>query len=148
VMRRQLEAFVLAFDTNLTPIVDQQITLTPTNGAVVGPRIDLFLARATVGACDVIVKSQQRHGSGQPHEVGFVYRGNGSFQPDRAAAPPLTDAALRQRTRDAGGELTYTCVPPGSGRRLGIDRDDDGFLDGDERDAGSDTADPHSTPHR
>jgi hypothetical protein len=37
-------------------------------------------------------------------------------------------------------------VPPGSGRRIGIDRDLDGALDGDERAAGSDPADPTSTP--
>jgi hypothetical protein len=28
--------------------------------------------------------------------------------------------------------LTYTCTPPGSGQRIGIDRDLDGVLDGDE----------------
>ena len=27
------------------------------------------------------------------------------------------------------GPLTYTCAPPGSGRRMGIDRDLDGNLD-------------------
>jgi len=48
--------------------------------------------------------------------------------------------------RRPGGELTYTCVPPGSGVRIGLDRDEDGFLDGDELVAGSDPADPASTP--
>ena len=28
------------------------------------------------------------------------------------------------------GPLTYTCVPPGSGTRMGIDRDEDTALDG------------------
>ena len=37
-------------------------------------------------------------------------------------------------------------VPVGSGRRIGIDRDEDGTLDGDEADAGSDPADPHDPP--
>jgi hypothetical protein len=45
-----------------------------------------------------------------------------------------------------GGALTSTCAPPGSGERMGIDRDLDGALDGDERAAGSDPADPQSTP--
>ena len=31
------------------------------------------------------------------------------------------------------GEITFTCVPPGSGVRIGIDRDEDGILDADER---------------
>jgi len=37
-------------------------------------------------------------------------------------------------------------VPPGSGIRIGIDRDLDGFYDRDELDAGSDPADPASRP--
>lgn len=105
------------------------------------------LERADAGECELIVKGQQ-YGHGPPREVGFVYLGNDRFQPDRTAEPPLTDAALRQHVRDEGDELTYTCVPPGSGRRLGIDRDGDGFLDGDELAAGSDPADPGSTPRR
>ena len=96
VERRQIEAFVHAFPTNLAPIVGQQITLTPTNAAVAGPRIDLLIARANVGECELIVKGQQRHGHGQPREVGFFYLGGGRFLPDRVAAPLLTDAALRQ----------------------------------------------------
>src|SRR5690606_24610929 len=44
------------------------------------------------------------------------------------------------------GPLTYTCMPPGSGARAGIDRDEDGYLDRDELDAGSDPADPNSIP--
>src|SRR5207249_4339241 len=44
--RRDVEQFLLAFDTNLAPVVGQQITLTGTNGATVGPRIDLLVARA------------------------------------------------------------------------------------------------------
>ena len=44
--RRNLEQYVLAFDTDLAPIVGQQITLTNTNGTAVNPRIDLLIARA------------------------------------------------------------------------------------------------------
>jgi hypothetical protein len=43
-----------------------------------------------------------------------------------------TDANLRALANAAGQELTYTCVPPGSGQRAGIDRDENGTLDGDE----------------
>jgi hypothetical protein len=42
--------------------------------------------------------------------------------------------------------VTYTCVPPGSGQRIGVDRDGDGFWDGDERAAHADPADPADTP--
>jgi len=43
-------------------------------------------------------------------------------------------------------ETTYTAVPKGMGRRLGIDRDGDGYADGTERLAGTDPADPASRP--
>jgi hypothetical protein len=42
--------------------------------------------------------------------------------------------------------VTYTCVPPGSGERIGVDRDGDGAWDGDEREAQTGPADPDSTP--
>jgi hypothetical protein len=37
-------------------------------------------------------------------------------------------------------------VPPGSGERIGVDRDGDGAWDDDERDAQTDPAAPDSTP--
>lgn len=62
------------------------------------------------------------------------------------AIPPLSDALLRLAAVTTGRALTYTCAPPGSGYRIGVDRDEDGFLDGDARAAGSDPADPSDTP--
>ncbi len=58
----------------------------------------------------------------------------------------MIDADLRRQAATAGQELTYTCVPPGSGVRIGIDRDEDGFPDRTEIEAGSDPADPNSVP--
>jgi len=132
-LRRQLEQFILAFDSNLAPIVGQQITLTRTNGAVAGPRVDLLRARADVGECDLVAKTQD---GGQPR--GYLYIGAGSFRPDRHARPVLSDAALRLSAGQGGHEVTYTCAPPGSGERIGIDRDLDGVLDGDDGDQDDD----------
>ncbi len=131
--RRQIEAFLLAFPTNLAPIVGQQTTLTQGNGAVVGKRIDLLIDRARAGECDLVVKGGSSQG-----ERGYLYdAGSGLFLGNRRSDAPLSDAGLRQRAAQKGGELTYTCTPPGSGVRVGIDRDEDGVLDGDEVDAGS-----------
>ena len=111
----------------------QQITLTNTNtnAATVGPRIDLLLARAGQNECDVVVKGT----------VGGVQRGavrvagtSNLFKIDRAADPLLTDAQMRNLATTPGQELTYSCVPPGSGIRIGIDRDQDGCLDFDDAD--------------
>jgi hypothetical protein len=45
----------------------------------------------------------------------------------------VADFWLRVLALFPGQETTYTCVPVGSGRRIGIDRDVDGVLDADER---------------
>jgi DNA-binding beta-propeller fold protein YncE len=138
--KRDMEQFMLASDTNLAPIVGQQVTLTAATQHAVSPRIDLLMARADAGECDLVAKGRIRD------EVGFLYLGGGRFQADRQALPPVLDRDLRRLVIATGAALTYTCVPPGSGRRIGIDRDLDGALDGDERAAGSDPADPRSTP--
>jgi hypothetical protein len=141
VQRRQIEAFVLAFPTNLAPIVGQQITLTASSSAAVVSRIDLLRQRADAGECELVAKTEVGG-----VEAGFVYVGSGLFRTDRRALPPINDAALQFLATHLGRSLTYTCVPRGSGERIGVDRDGDGSWDGDERDAHTDPADPTSTP--
>jgi len=131
IQKRQVEAFLFAFDSNLAPIVGQQTTLTKENAPVVGARIDLLIDRARAGECDLVVKGGDDHGG--HGEKGYLYDvAANKFIGDRLHDTPLTDAALRQRAAQKDGELTYTCTPPGSGVRIGIDRDEDGVLDGDE----------------
>jgi DNA-binding beta-propeller fold protein YncE len=128
-LRRQIESFMLAFDSNLAPIIGQQATLTAEAGPDVAARIDLLEARAAAGECDLIV-----HGLVGGEIGGFLYDpAAGHFLTDRARRGPLADVRLRELARE--GELTFTAVPPGAGRRMGIDRDLDGVLDGDQRDA-------------
>ena len=45
---------------------------------------------------------------------------------------PISDKALRKIANRPHGEITYTCVPPGSGIRIALDRDEDGLWNGDE----------------
>jgi DNA-binding beta-propeller fold protein YncE len=112
--------------------------------SAIGARLNLFIARAEVlpTECDLVVK-----GTVAGEQRGWVYRpATNDFQSDRIAEPRLSDIQLRLLAATAGQALTYTCVPPLSGDRVGIDRDEDGFLDRDELDAGSDPADPGSMP--
>jgi hypothetical protein len=112
------------------------------SSGAVGLRIDLLIARAAADECDLVVK-----GTLAGVARGWQYRPLvNDFQSDRDAEAPLTDAQLRSIAGAPGQALTYTCVPPGSGVRIGVDRDEDGFFDRDELDAGSDPADPLSTP--
>jgi DNA-binding beta-propeller fold protein YncE len=139
-MRRQLEAFLLVFPTNLAPIVGQQITLSAPTSNTVTSRIDLLIQRANAGECDLVAKTQVAGA-----ETGYLYIGAGMFAPDRRALVPIADAALRLQAQQ-GRPVTYTCVPPGSGERIGVDRDGDGAWDGDERLLLTDPADPTSKP--
>jgi len=119
--RRDVEAFVLAFDSDLAPIVGQQVTLTNTNAAAAGPRIDLLLQRAqaaftskvlggAVTEADLVAKVAQ---GGRIRS--FLFEA-GSFRADDGAR--LTDAQLRALAATAGQEVTYTALPPGSGARF------------------------------
>ncbi len=144
VQRAQMEQFVLAFDSDLAPIVGQQVSATSStfNAAPVVARIDLMLAQDEADACELVVKGVL---AGEAR--GWVYDdGLDAFRSDRAAEPPIAPATLRAQAASAGQSRTYTCVPPDSGTRIGIDRDDDGFRDRDEIDAGSDPADAASAP--
>ncbi len=126
--RRDVEAFVLAFDSGLAPAVGLQVTLNGDNklSPAVADRINLLMSQANGENCDLVVKGIY----GGAHR-GFVYVGNGMFQPDRQSESALSFQVLLQAA-DSGSELTFTGTPVGYGRRLGIDRNGDGRLDGDE----------------
>jgi YVTN family beta-propeller protein len=147
--RAQLEAFLVAFDSDLAPIVGQQVTRTHTNASVADPRIDLLIDRADatfrskilgdspVKECDLIAKTVDLV-DGVP--VGYRYLGGGVetglFRPDNGG-PDIDDTALRGLAGTAGQEVTYTCAPPGSGERMGVDRDRDDLGDGVETNTGT-----------
>jgi YVTN family beta-propeller protein len=123
----QMEQFMMAFDTDLAPIVGQQATLTSTSPVEVGQRISLMIARAAFNECDLVVK-----GNLAGVQRGWVRQANGTFRSDRASDAALTDAQLRAQAASVGQERTYTCVPFGSGTRIGINRDLDACLDFDD----------------
>jgi hypothetical protein len=145
---QQLEQFMLAFPSDLAPIVGQQVTLTATNAAVAGPRIDFLIANeddpfdslilgGSVSECDLIVKGSV---GGIAH--GWFREASGLFRSDLGST--VSDVALRALATSEG-PLTYTCAPPGSGVRMGIDRDEDSVLDGLDNCPAADNSDQLDT---
>ena len=139
----QMAQFVMVFDSDLAPVVGQQITLSSTSGGSVGVRIDLLIARAeasftsqilggVVKECELVASVVE---SGQ--ERGYLYDpASDLFDPDDGGAG-IDDPTLRAKVATPGQEITYTCVPPGSGYRLALDRDEDSLLDGVETNTGT-----------
>jgi len=140
--RRDVERFLFCFDTGMAPAVGAQLTFDGSNNAdpTASATLDTLVGQADASNCDLIAKG--RIGA-QPR--GWLYVGGGMWKSDKSAESNLTRAQLLA-TAATGAELTITGVPPGSGQRMAIDRDRDGYLDGDELDAHSDPGNPQSTP--
>lgn len=105
--------------------VGHQITIN--SPASVSP-IDTMvtLANASTSRVDLIVKGVKNGVA----RGWFFNTATGTFLSDRTGETGLTPASLRTFA-SVGSEQTYMLVPKGTGRRLGIDRDLDGHLDGD-----------------
>jgi YVTN family beta-propeller protein len=149
--RRDMEQFMLAFDTDLAPIVGQQVTLAGAGSPDVNGRIGLLTQRAGTAFTSEILGGGVTEGDlVVKGKVGSEQRGwlydpvADQFTPDRASETPIDLATLKGLANTSGQELTFTCAPPGSGVRMGLDRDEDGEFDSDERDAGTDPANPGS----
>ena len=145
--KQNIEQFLLAFDTGIKPSVGQQVSIDATtfNTTAFVNRINLLVAQADAGSCDLVVK-----GNVAGEARGALYVGGNSFQFDRHSEAPQSTTAVRNLAATAGQELTFTCVPAGSGERIGVDRDQDGVFDRRELDCATDPADPLSfpPPHR
>jgi len=129
-----LISFLRAFPSEMAPAVGQQVTLAPgVDLASTYQRIGVLIERAGVTVpreeCDLIVKGRLNG-----EQRGWVRLANGLFRSDRQSESLIGIRALGAQALGGGPgqELTFTCVPPGSGLRMGIDRDEDGILDGDE----------------
>jgi DNA-binding beta-propeller fold protein YncE len=118
--KAEMEDFVFAFDSNLKPIVGQQVTLAADAPPLARSRLDLLMREATRGHCDLVAHAQGR---------GYAFDGN-RFVRDDGASTSLSSLLPRRASQPA---VTFTAVPLAEGRRSGIDRDEDGVLDAFER---------------
>jgi hypothetical protein len=130
------DAFLIAFESTLKPIVGQQMTLSAASGEEARARVAVLEQRAAAGDCELVA-----HAVVDDEARGWLYDGEGGYLPDRSDAASVSAAEIGLLDG-----VTFTCVPPGSGFRAARDRDRDGALDGDERLLGTDPADPASFP--
>src|SRR5438477_957412 len=127
-IKRNIEAFVQCFDTGTAPAVGYTRTLTA--ATVDSPATNdwnlLEGQAAVLTNIDLIVK-----GTIDGKVRGLLYQpGSNNYRTDKSGLGPFTRVDLRAKII-AGDTLTFMGVPPGSGYRLGIDRNQDGVLDGD-----------------
>jgi hypothetical protein len=128
--KNNLSAFVQCFDTGTAPAVGYSRTIVATNMNTTSISNDwsLLESQAVGGAnIDLIIKGTI---DGVRHGLLFQSGAN-NYQPDSTNLVALTRAQLAAKIQ-AGDTLTVMGVPPGSGQRIGIDRDLNGVLDADE----------------
>ncbi len=135
--RRDVSAFMLSFDTPTHASVGAQATMggTASNGAT---RRNALVAIAAAGKAQLIARMPQG-----AIDVGLLSSGS-TFATDVAGV--TTTLAALDALAATGVPVTFTLVPLGTGLHA-IDRDGDGFYDGDERANCSNPADPTSTPN-
>jgi len=126
--RRDVEQYLLAFDSDLAPVVGQQVTLTASNAAAAGPRIDLLIQRASTPfvslslggstmECDLVAQVVSGN-----RVMSYLYDPvAGNFVPDDGSGP-ISDAVLRALAAIPGQEITYTAATPGSGARIAFNQ--------------------------
>jgi hypothetical protein len=111
-----MEDFVFAFESNLKPIVGQQLTLSTSSASTARARLELLIRETSAGHCDLVAHTRNR---------GFSYAA-GQFMRDDGSKFSVFELAQQMVTR---APVTFTAVPLYEGRRAGVDRDEDGVLD-------------------
>jgi DNA-binding beta-propeller fold protein YncE len=138
--------FMNQFPTGQAATVGFAITFNGANNndATLNAQLGALLSVLNQGKIDLVVRGVFG-GIPRSFRCVTVSPTQASCNPDRQSESPL-DAATLKGLAASGAELTFMAVPVGFGQRMGLDRDLDGFRDQDEIDAGSNPADPGSTP--
>jgi YVTN family beta-propeller protein len=123
---QNLTAFLLCFETGTRPAVGFDLTITPENLslAAVSNEWSILEQQAQVGRINLIAKADFG---------GLLFdRASRNYRPDFDSGPLRTREWIESQV-SAGATFTLMGVPPGAGLRMGIDRDLNGLLDGDEK---------------
>lgn len=130
--RRDVEAFMMAFPTGIHPAAAVMVTMDGTNTATVQPILQKLL-NATGGATGLVAKGRDAQGQLR----GWMRVAANGWRVDRFAERTYTTGQL-QALAGPGREMSFLAALPQDVIRLGVDRDEDGFWDRDELDAGTD----------
>lgn len=144
-----IASFVEHWDHGLSPLVGAQFTWSTATQATAASFLDFAETQAKTPASnvDLIVKGHRIAPDGTLLPRGGVFRWSASQQSwgyqfdtgdfvDRSVLAPFVAAGVAR--------FTFTCVPPGMGERLGVDRDEDGAFDFVELTKGLDPTRPDS----
>jgi len=138
-------AFLLSLSGSALPLPGTIIELLPPGPASndvpasVGTQLTLSgppdpaqaaLLQGMIALADSLKVGLVAHGIIEGGQRGLVYLGAGLWQADRLGEQ--YGSAAVQGFALPGTELTYMIVPAGSQTRLGVDRNQDGCMDGDE----------------
>ncbi|MEC9375675.1 MAG: hypothetical protein VYA80_04800 [Pseudomonadota bacterium] len=124
--RKQIEQYLFAFESNLKPIVGQQITLNKKNKKLTLNRIYLMVSRAIAGDTELIAT-----GIISGKSVSYLLVDGENFRSDRKKESTISFRDLLNLASSTTNTLTFTAVPIGSGYRMALDQNEDGILNGD-----------------
>ncbi|MGI9274600.1 MAG: YncE family protein [Endozoicomonas sp.] len=159
-VRQNLVEFLMESDSDLAPIVGQQITLNSNSSGADVDRVNLLIARSKAPFKSKLMNDVLNRGGGNLSltECEMIAHGrvgndmksylfaDGHFTPDSSSEEAIPESSFLDVARESGNSLTFTCVPPGSGEQMALDRDLDGYLNRDEVRFGSDPVDAESLP--
>jgi len=104
--RNDVTDFVFAMESNLAPVVGQQVTVTKKNRAAASARLELLVAQAQAQACDLVATAVVGH-----TQQRLLFDDQAQFSGSQV------DGISQQRLLEDHLPVTFTCYPPGNGLR-------------------------------
>ena len=139
--RRDVEAFLLAFDSETPAAVGRMVTFDGNNNSdpTAIALLASLIAQADSGSIAMIARRYEAAGT-----RGHVYATQSVWLSDRENQPTTADALRTSASTTA--PVTFIAVPATTQFRMGVDRDADGVFDQDELDGAADPANAASQP--